>query len=185
MRCGSVDSLAGNVDEARTSGSARAHAKASLMTVDEHPKSVVLDLSIEPTTVVSTLRGRLTTVLHDLGEDHRYDVLLVVTELVSNVLDHTPGTGRLRVFSSTVRCEITVEVDDTSALQPVHGRSLLGGTRGRGITVVDKLAREWGTWPLHDGGKTVFASITCAGDGNASPDPMTSSGGPAASSTYR
>lgn len=132
-----------------------------MTTVGENSTSVVLDLPIEPTSTVAELRVHLATALDALGEDHRYDVLLVMTELVSNVLDHTAGVGRLRVFRSRILCEITVEVDDTSALRPVHGRSRLGGMRGRGIVVVDKLAREWGTRSLPGGGKTVFATVGC------------------------
>ena len=115
-------------------------------TVDEGSMSVVLDLPVERTTVMPALRGDVAAILRDLGDDHRYDVLLIVTELVSNVLDHTPGTGRLRILRHNAQCEITVEVDDGSPAQPVHGRSRLGGTRGRGIVVVDN--------PLRDGGKT-------------------------------
>jgi hypothetical protein len=48
-------------------------------TVGDDPASAVLDVPIEPTIAVEGLRGRLTTTLDDLGEDHRYDVLLVMT----------------------------------------------------------------------------------------------------------
>lgn len=135
-----------------------------MTTADEDSRSIVLDVTIAPTTLLSALRGHLTTSLQDLGEDHRYDILLVVTELVTNVLEHTPGTGRLRVLRSKAKCEVTIEVDDTSALPPEHGRSRLGGTRGIGIVAVNKIAREWGTRPSADGGKTVFASVRCAND---------------------
>jgi hypothetical protein len=84
---------------------------------------------------------------------------------VSNVVDHTAGIGRLRVFRNRTPCEITIEVDDTSALPPVHGRSRLGGMRGRGIVVVGNLAREWGTRSLAGGGKTVFAAVSCRAGG--------------------
>lgn len=132
-----------------------------MTTVGEDSASVVLDLPIEPTITVAESRVHLTTTLDDLGEDHRYDVLLVMTELVSNVLDHAAGIGRLRVFRCEAPCEIIIVVDDASALRPVHGRSRLGGMRGRGIVVVDNVAREWGTRSLFDGGKTVFAAVGC------------------------
>ncbi|WP_052685469.1 ATP-binding protein [Lentzea aerocolonigenes] len=132
-----------------------------MKTVDEGPTSVVLDVTVEPAIALSALRGHIASSLRDLGEDHRYDVLLIVTELVSNVLDHTPGTGRLRILQHNARCEVTIEVDDRSSAQPVYGRSRLGSERGRGIVVVDSLARAWGIRPLPDGGKTVFASVRC------------------------
>ena len=138
-----------------------------MVTIGEGPRSVVLDLCIQSCAVTSVVRGHLTKRLQGLGEDHRYDVLLVATELVTNVLEHTPGIGRLRVLRSNALCEITIEVDDTSELLPVYGRSRLGRTRGWGIVVVAKLAWEWGTRPLPVDGKTVFASVRCAEDETA------------------
>jgi hypothetical protein len=126
------------------------------------PGLLVLDVSVHPGVVVSVLRRDLTAALRGLGEDHLYDVLLVMTELVSNVLDHTPGVGRLRVLRSQVPCAVTVEVDDDSSAKPVYGRSRLpNDNRGRGIVVVDNLAKTWGTRWRAGGGKTVFASVCC------------------------
>ncbi|MCR3750419.1 Anti-sigma regulatory factor (Ser/Thr protein kinase) [Lentzea californiensis] len=123
---------------------------------------LVLDLPVHPGVAVSALRRDLTAALRGLGEDHLYDVLLVMTELVSNALDHTPGVGRLRVQRSQAPCAVTVEVDDISSAEPVYGLSRLPNDfRGRGIVVVDSLARTWGTRRRAGGGKTVFASVYC------------------------
>ncbi|ANZ43225.1 hypothetical protein BBK82_33660 [Lentzea guizhouensis] len=112
---------------------------------------------------MSALRRDLTTALHELGEDHLYDVQLVVTELVTNVLDHTPGSGRLRILHHVDPCAVTIEVDDESPVEPVYGRSRLGEHRGRGIVVVDKLSRDWGCRSRDGSGKTVFALVDCSG----------------------
>ncbi|MEV6715325.1 ATP-binding protein [Lentzea sp. NPDC051208] len=126
------------------------------------PELLVLDLPVRPGVAVSAIRRDLTAALHGLGENHLYDVLLVMTELVSNVLDHTPGVGRLRVLRSRTPCAVTIEVDDDSATEPVYGRSRLpNDNRGRGIVVVDNLAKAWGTRRRAGGGKTVFASVSC------------------------
>lgn len=140
-----------------------AEAEAAVTTVDGESRSSVIDVPLERATAVATVRQQITTALHGLGEAHLYDVLLVVTELVNNVFDHTPGAGRLRVRRTHMPCKVSIEVDDTSALQPVRGRSRLGDSRGRGIVVVDNIADEWGTQMLADGGKTVFATISCDG----------------------
>lgn len=132
-----------------------------MTTIREDCMAVVLNCAIDPTTTTTAVRRRLTAALGDFGDDHRYDVSLVVTELVSNVLDHVSGVGRLRVRWSAVPCTVVVEVDDTSPLQPVHGRSRLEGARGRGIVMVDALSVRWGTRALADGGKTVFAVVGC------------------------
>ncbi|MEU7474742.1 ATP-binding protein [Lentzea sp. NPDC042327] len=123
--------------------------------------ALVVDLPVAPGLALSALRREVTAALHVLDEDHLYDVQLVVTELVTNVLDHTPGTGRLRILHRTDPCSITVEVDDESPFEPVYGRSRLGEHRGRGIVVVDRISRQWGHRP-REGGKTVFALVDCA-----------------------
>jgi len=137
-----------------------------MTTVDEGSTSLVVESLVEPTTAMSELRGRLAGALRDLGEDHLYDVLLVVSELVNNVLDHASGFGRLRVLRHATRCEIAVEVDDGSPAEPVRGQSRLPGNRGRGIAVVAGLARQWGVRPSA-GGKTVFAVVGCPDDGDS------------------
>lgn len=132
----------------------------------EHAQSHVLDVQVDQSTDMSSLRRRVDVALTDLGGDHRYDVLLVVTELVSNVLDHTIGQGRLRLVRTRKPCEIMIEVDDASSVAPVCGTSRLGDNRGRGIVMVDGMAHRWGT-VLRLGGKTVFALLHCGGVGMA------------------
>lgn len=123
----------------------------------------VVDLPVRRGMSMASLRRDLAAALHDLGEDHLYDVQLVVTELVSNVLDHTcASTGHLRIALREDPCAVLVEVDDESAVEPVYGRSRLGENRGRGIVVVDNISREWGFRP-RDRGKTVFALVECTG----------------------
>ncbi|KOV88339.1 hypothetical protein ADL03_04965 [Nocardia sp. NRRL S-836] len=117
-------------------------------------------------TDLSVLRGQVDTALTDLGPDHRYDVVLVVSELVRNVVDHTAGPGQLRLARSRNPCQITVEVDDASWLEPVRGRSRLGEHRGRGLVMVHTLSCDWGT-RFRLGGKTVFAQLRCGGEGMA------------------
>ena len=132
--------------------------------VGEDSKSLVVDLPIGPGTSMAALRGGVGDVLRDLGEEHRYDVLLVVTELASNVRDHASGVGRLRVFRSPVPCRVWVEVDDETEPLPVHGRSRLGENRGRGMVVVDGVSLDWGTRHRPGGGKTVHTLICCSSD---------------------
>ena len=125
---------------------------------------VVVDLAVRPGMAMSALRRDLTTALSELGEDHLYDVQLVVTELVTNVLDHTSSsTGHLRILHHQDPGAVTVEVDDESMTEPVYGRSRLGEYRGRGIVVVDNISREWGFRPREEGGKTVYALVDCTG----------------------
>jgi len=148
-------------------GLVNVEAGSVVTTADENAASPVVDMPVERDVLVPDLRRKVDAALDDLGEDHRYDVLLIVTELVSNVLDHTAGVGQLRVFHSAPPCQVVVEVDDTSAAEPRQGESRLGPHRGRGMVVVGNVSNAWGTRPMRENGKTVFAVIRC-GDGESS-----------------
>ncbi|MBB5957290.1 anti-sigma regulatory factor (Ser/Thr protein kinase) [Saccharothrix tamanrassetensis] len=100
-------------------------------------------------------------VLADLDEDDRDDCVLVVNELVSNAFDHAVGPRRVRLHWSTGQCFVRVEVDDASPDGLVVGRSRLGGSRGRGLIIVERLSKDWGV-DARVTGKTVWAEISCS-----------------------
>ncbi|OKI28677.1 hypothetical protein A6A25_30895 [Saccharothrix sp. CB00851] len=117
----------------------------------EHPSELV------------AVRRWAASALRGLGDAHLSDVLLVATELVANVYDHAPGPSRLRMRHSPQPCRVWIEVDDTSTEMPETGRSRLGEHRGRGLTLIDAIAEDWGVRALPDEGKTVWALIDCDG----------------------
>ncbi|WP_127509371.1 ATP-binding protein [Actinoplanes solisilvae] len=87
------------------------------------------------------------------------DALLVITELVENVVQHTGKGGELvlRRLADVVR----IEVHDTSPEMP---RSLGPDPRrigGRGLLLVGAMTRAWGTDP-HEMGKSVWADVARA-----------------------
>ena len=83
-------------------------------------------------------------------------VLLLVSELVSNAVRHA-GT-RFDLTLELAGQEVTVTVVDDSP-SPAHlMRPAPGATTGRGLLIVDRLARRWGTRPTPDGGKAVWFS---------------------------
>ncbi|MET9224400.1 ATP-binding protein [Lentzea sp. NPDC003310] len=131
----------------------------------ESPESLIVDLAIERQVVLPALRDWVRGALDGLGAEHCYDVQLVVTELAANVLDHTTGAGRLRLFRGGGPCRVTVEVDDQSAVRPRRGRSRLGGHRGNGMALVAGLSSAWGARLGLRGGKTVFAVVRCGTGG--------------------
>ncbi len=138
-----------------------------MIDIGEHARSHVLDVRLDRDTEMAALRRQVDAALADLGGDHRYDVLLVVSELVSNVLDHTTGPGHLRLARVRIPCQVAVEVDDSSPLAPVCGSSRLGGRRGRGMVMVNSVAHRWGTVLRSGGGKMVYALLQCGGNGLA------------------
>jgi anti-sigma regulatory factor (Ser/Thr protein kinase) len=75
------------------------------------------------------------------------DVMLVVSELVTNSLRHVPGTERIRVVARRGAGALEVEVCDPGpGFEPpprgVAATDLGGG--GLGLVVVDALTDEWG-----------------------------------------
>ncbi|MEV0674947.1 ATP-binding protein [Actinosynnema sp. NPDC050436] len=87
------------------------------------------------------------------------DVLLVVTELVSNAYDHGRHALEVRLVPPLRhRRLVRVEVDDSSSELPVLGRSRIADTRGMGLVMVNALCSSWGTSPLLVG-KSVWADI--------------------------
>lgn len=114
----------------------------------------------EPAPLLATVRRWAGEFLAELAEDDLGDVLLVMTELVSNAYDHGRPARRIRLLRVQEPPEVRIEVEDTSLELPVLGRSRINDDRGRGLIIVDNLATSWGV-VRHAGGKTVWASVTC------------------------
>ncbi|NUT95271.1 MAG: ATP-binding protein [Saccharothrix sp.] len=122
----------------------------------------VLDLDTVRAPELGPVRRWVAGAIADLDPDQLSDVLLVANELVSNVHDHAPGAGRIRVARRHNPCQVVIEVDDSSTAPPIAGRSRLGVDRGRGVSLVAALSEAWGVRRL-DQGKTVWAVVSCEG----------------------
>ncbi|MCU7821264.1 ATP-binding protein [Kitasatospora sp. DSM 101779] len=93
------------------------------------------------------------------GEDRRADMLLVVSELLSNALLH----GRSPIELTLVRdgpCA-RIEVFDTGPGSPAprEPREAVNAPGGRGLHIVDRLTTDWGV-VRHPRGKTVWADVS-------------------------
>ncbi|WP_439658415.1 ATP-binding protein [Lentzea sp. HUAS TT2] len=119
----------------------------------------VLELNGEVADLGGVRRWTRST-LAGLHPDELVDVLLVVTELVSNVYDHSRFPARLRLNRSAKPCVVTISVDDASATAPVLRQSSSDSPRGRGMVIVNRLAKQWGV-VQHAIGKSVWALIPC------------------------
>ncbi|MEV7628470.1 ATP-binding protein [Actinoplanes sp. NPDC089786] len=116
-----------------------------------------LRLTFEHSADCASLRSEARLVL---GQWHSSDLvddaLLVITELVENVVQHTGDGGRLtmRRHHDAVRIEVA---DSSPELPRVFGPDprRIGG---RGLLLVAALTREWGTHH-QDNGKVVWADI--------------------------
>jgi anti-sigma regulatory factor (Ser/Thr protein kinase) len=103
-------------------------------------------------------RRRLAEQLHLWGitGPRSESVLLVANELVANAVDHARTELELAVsFDGTA---IVVEVHDLSMLEPCLQPLNPTAARGRGLQMVNALAKSW-RCIRHAGGKTVQAVI--------------------------
>ncbi|MFL6125929.1 ATP-binding protein [Actinophytocola sp.] len=106
---------------------------------------------------LTAIRQQLATWLTGIAQAVVADLQLVATELVSNAYEHGWLPGQVRVSRPDPRL-IRIEVDDRSPTLPQLGQPTIAETRGRGLGLVDRLAKRWGvistSW-----GKTVWAEI--------------------------
>jgi anti-sigma regulatory factor (Ser/Thr protein kinase) len=86
------------------------------------------------------------------------DAALLLTELVTNVVDHVGGEAELTLELSAADDWLRIAVVDGSASRPVV-RELSGDQpRGRGMRMVQEIADRWGVED-HRGGKRVWCDL--------------------------
>jgi hypothetical protein len=117
----------------------------------------------------STARARTRTVLTEWdvkpAELVLGDVLLVITELLTNALVASgalPGPAQVRVWLCCDRMRLLVAVADQSFEPPVFVPPSDEALSGRGLRVVDALSCSWGWFPATTPGlaKVVWASLS-------------------------
>lgn len=90
------------------------------------------------------------------------DATLLADELVTNALRHAGGATAVLVGGAS--SWIRVEVTDSSPVSPVLREQVAHRDRGLGLLLVDRLASAWGTYPLPQGGKTVWFEVRSGPD---------------------
>ena len=88
-----------------------------------------------------------------------FDVQVVVSELAANAVLHGRSPFRVSLRNSRRRVAIEVEdrSDDLPRLSEPHGAN------GRGLLLVDRIARAWGARRTGLGGKVVWAELERGG----------------------
>jgi anti-sigma regulatory factor (Ser/Thr protein kinase) len=121
-------------------------------------------LALEPATAVREARGSTAAVLGRwrCERDRIEDAVLVVSEVVTNAVQHGAGVVRLRLLRR--RTYIRVEVEDCSPMLPrLLARAGGAAERGRGLEIVRKLAPRWGS-QRSGTGKMVWAELPAGVD---------------------
>lgn len=114
---------------------------------------------------VRTAREVVRGLLSDPTRRSEPDLLLVVSELVTNAIVHTAGPVQLSLSLTDGRAR--VEVGDPSPDPPVKRSPDRRAGSGRGIVIVDRLARSWGWSPRPEGGKVVWCEVDLARPGTS------------------
>ena len=84
-------------------------------------------------------------------------VTLLVSELVTNAVVHAGSDVEVLVrLTGETAC---VEVTDSSQAAPAPRQAALDDSSGRGLALVEAMARRWGVRPLPGGGKTVWFEV--------------------------
>lgn len=112
-----------------------------------------------PVHAVPDTRDRVTLVLAEWGlaDEAVEPTLMVVTELLSNTIDHARGPVALSVGLSAGGV-VHVKVHDASPEPPQMRPPDPARIRGRGVYLVDALSLRWG-WTPEPPGKVVWADV--------------------------
>lgn len=92
------------------------------------------------------------------SEDESLVIELLASELLTNAVVHGPDGGQVGVRARYAHGAFTVAVSDESTEAPVVRSPRLADVHGRGLRVVEGLAKAWGVVP-EPGGKTVWFAV--------------------------
>jgi anti-sigma regulatory factor (Ser/Thr protein kinase) len=105
--------------------------------------------------------------LSEWGYTGRHDdVVLVVSELVSNAIRHGWGTATIRLSGSSGR--VRIEVADDSPVLPSVRQG--GPDGGWGLALTERLSEHWGV-ERRDAGKVVWCELVPAVAGDMGGEP--------------
>ncbi|MEU8346104.1 Histidine kinase-like ATPase domain-containing protein [Actinomadura meyerae] len=122
------------------------------------PAPEIPTILLEPNENAPALaRDFLAGLFREWGSADDYMARLVVSELVTNAWRHGEGKIILRVFRDVRPDLAVIEVWDQGDGLPVVGQEDFEATSGRGLLLVSQLVHSWGTRPIAEGGKIVWA----------------------------
>lgn len=122
------------------------------------PPPDTLDLPTRPSSARDARRFVGDALLgRGIDDDTLDTTLLLTSELVTNALVHAGGGITVRVVAAADG--VRVEVGDDARQLPVRRDAASQDTSGRGLDLVEHLARRWGVTPVDGDGKTVWFEI--------------------------
>ena len=128
--------------------------------MDHHPLSTTLRVSADAAATASAravVRDLCVAAPDDAFGPQAVEIaVLLVTELVSNAVEHGGGTAVVEVDVDAVR--LRVSVADSDPRLPTAALAAIDAERGRGLLLVEALSSRWGAAP-QDGGKCVWFEL--------------------------
>jgi two-component sensor histidine kinase len=120
------------------------------------PDIVVTRYLLESSRLAPRLaRRHVASALPPISSDRAEDVLLMVSEVVTNAVVH--GEGRISLDVEVAGGAVRVSVSDGGRGQVVaHQMAGASSSRGRGLAIVNRLSTRWGVTGLGSHGKTVW-----------------------------
>jgi anti-sigma regulatory factor (Ser/Thr protein kinase) len=108
---------------------------------------------------VPSARHVVTEVLRAWSAAHDHDdAALLVTELVTNVIDHARSEAAITLELEMSDAWLRISVADGSSIPPVVRELSRENSRGRGMAMVEAIADRWGVED-HRGGKRVWFEL--------------------------
>lgn len=154
------------------------------MASDTQPLHSRLDLASSPSAVRWGRKHTAEIIARwGVAEAMAHDALLIVSELLSNAVQHAgkplnpedsrPDVVRCSLLLWLTEKGLTVSVYDVDQRPPILRNTPTGAERGRGLQLVDALSEAWGyTHPSPASGKLVWARLplpeNSAGNGQRS-----------------
>lgn len=96
--------------------------------------------------------------LSDPADPIRDQVLLAVSEMVTNVVTHTAQAGELRMWDPKPDVPLRVEVEDHDPRLPEPVDPATRSVGGHGLQILDRIADAWGSF-RSGVGKVVWAEF--------------------------
>jgi anti-sigma regulatory factor (Ser/Thr protein kinase) len=114
--------------------------------------------ALDPASAVRDARSRTAAALRRwrCQRERIDDVVLVVSEVVTNAVQHGAGVVLVRLLRR--HFYVRIEVQDNSPKLPVLMAPPPTAERGRGVSIVRSLAARWGSRRV-GGGKLVWAEL--------------------------
>ncbi|MEU0715609.1 ATP-binding protein [Streptomyces lavendulocolor] len=134
---------------------ATAFEPTAVRLLPETPRAFEVAIAPDPARVAQIRRITAASMRHwAVPTPLAYDVVVAVSELVTNAIEHGYGTVSLRVRNAGA--EVRVEVTDDNPAPARLQAAAEDDVSGRGLFLVAVLAREWG---VSEDGRTTWVTF--------------------------